>query len=254
MMSFDQGIHALPNAIAQKLGDSIILNTQVDGLTFSPEFGYQVRSGDQIWQAQEVILAVPSAQVARIIDDLAWPNDDLMDKAVKALRDIEYPAVASITMAFYKDQIQHPLDGFGCLLPSKERQKTLGVLFPSSIFANRCPNDQHLMTVFIGGARGADVMNMTPEQRVQIILKELSAYLGIVGQPLWYEESLWPKAIPQYNLGHLARIEQVENALSQFPGLHLRSNWRDGVAVGDCVEQAFALANKLNPADTPSAI
>lgn len=254
MMSFDKGIHALPNAIAQKLGDSIILNTQVDGLTFSPEFGYQVRSGDQIWQAQEVILAVPSAQVARIIDDLAWPNDDLMDKAVKALRDIEYPAVASITMAFYKDQIQHPLDGFGCLLPSKERQKTLGVLFPSSIFANRCPDDQHLMTVFIGGARGADVMTMTPEQRVQIILKELSAYLGIVGEPLWYEESLWPKAIPQYNLGHLARMEQVENALSQFPGLHLRSNWRDGVAVGDCVEQAFALANKLNPADTPSAI
>jgi oxygen-dependent protoporphyrinogen oxidase len=75
-----------------------------------------------------------------------------------------------------------------------------------------------------------------------------------VGEPLWHEESLWPKAIPQYNLGHLARIEQVENALIQFPGLHLRSNWRDGVAVGDCVEQAFALANKLNPADTPSAI
>jgi oxygen-dependent protoporphyrinogen oxidase len=88
-------------------------------------------------------------------------------------------------------------------------------------------------------------MTLTPQQRVDLVLQELSPYLGIQGQPLWHEESLWPRAIPQYQLGHLPRVALVDEALAQFPGLYLRSNWRDGVALGDCVENALQLAKTM---------
>jgi oxygen-dependent protoporphyrinogen oxidase len=243
MMSFSGGLHQLPEMLAKKLGPVVTLNAQVDSLTYSSEFGYQVMCGDQIWQASQVVLAVPAAQVARLIDDLVPTDEALLTRAKAYLQAIDYPAVASITMAFSKDQIEHALDGFGCLLPTKEGKQTLGVLFPSSIFSDRAPDDQHLITVFIGGGRGQHAMTLTPQQRAELVILELSPYLGIQGRPLWHEESLWPKAIPQYHLGHLPRVALVDEALAQFPGLHLRSNWRDGVALGDCVENALQLAN-----------
>ena len=246
MMSFSGGLHQLPEVLAQQLGPAVKLNAQVDSLTYSAEFGYQARSGDEIWQAPQVVLAVPAHQVARLIDDLATADEALLTRAMEFLRDIDYPAVASITMAFEKRQIKHALDGFGCLLPTKENKQTLGVLFPSSIFAERCPDNQHLLTVFIGGGRGQQAMTLTPQQRVELVLQELSPYLGIEGQPLWHEESLWPNAIPQYDLGHLNKVALVDEVLAQFPGLYMRSNWRDGVALGDCVENAMKLANTLS--------
>ena len=246
MMSFAGGLHQLPKVLAQQLGPAVKLNAQVDSLTYSTEFGYQARSGDQIWQASQVVLAVPAAQVARLIDDLATADEALLARAKEFLRDIDYPAVASITMAFEKRQIKHALDGFGCLLPTKENKQTLGVLFPSSIFSERCPDDQHLITVFIGGGRGQQAMTLTPQRRVELVLHELSPYLGIEGQPLWHEESLWPKAIPQYDLGHLQKVALVDEVLAQFPGLYMRSNWRDGVALGDCVENALLLAKTVS--------
>ncbi|CAI8352512.1 MAG: protoporphyrinogen oxidase [Oceanospirillaceae bacterium] len=246
MMSFSGGLHQLPEVLAQQLGPAVELNAQVDSLTYSPEFGYQARSGDQIWQASQVVLAVPAPQVARLIDDLATTDEPLLARAKEFLQDINYPAVASITMAFEKHQIKHALDGFGCLLPTKENKQTLGVLFPSSIFSERCPADQHLLTIFIGGGRGQQAMTLTPQQRAELVVSELSPYLGIEGQPLWHEESLWPKAIPQYDLGHLHKVALVDEVLSQFPGLHMRSNWRDGVALGDCVENALVLAQTMS--------
>jgi oxygen-dependent protoporphyrinogen oxidase len=246
MMSFAGGLHQLPKVLAQQLGPAVNLNTQVDSLTYSREFGYQARSGDEIWQASQVVMAIPAAQVARLIDDLVPADEALFTQAKACLRDIDYPAVASISMAFEKSQIKHALDGFGCLLPTKENKQTLGVLFPSSIFSDRCPDNQHLITVFIGGGRGHQAMTLTPQQRVELILQELSPYLGIKGQPLWHEESLWPNAIPQYHLGHLQKVALVDESLAQFPGLYMRSNWRDGVALGDCVENALQLATMMS--------
>ena len=252
MMSFSSGLHQLPEVLAQQLGPAVKLNTQVDSLTYSNEFGYQARSGDEIWQASQVVMAVPAAQVARLIDDLVPVDEALLAQAKECLRGVEYPAVASISMAFEKSQIEHALDGFGCLLPTKEKKQTLGVLFPSSIFSDRCPANQHLITVFIGGGRGQEAMNLTSQQRVDLVLKELSPYLGIKGQPLWHEESFWPNAIPQYHLGHLQKVALVDEALAQFPGLYMRSNWRDGVALGDCVENALQLANTVSRNLSPS--
>lgn len=254
MMTFKGGLHQLMTHLATQLINPVQLNTQVESVSYSPDTGYMVRSGDQLWQTEKLVLSVPAKQVARLMEDMPTPDEAMMQTAQQALRDIHYPAVATISMAFKKQQISHPLDGFGALFPSREKLQTLGALFPSSIFPNRAPDDEHLMTVFIGGARGGDAMQLSAADRLQYVLKDLHAYLGIEGQPLWSEESYWPAAIPQYEVGHLEKVALVDEALAHLPGLYLRSNWRDGVALGDCVEQAQMMAQRVLADDQGGAL
>ncbi len=254
MMTFKGGLHQLMTHLADQLLNPVQLDTQVESVSYSADTGYMVRSGDQLWQTDKLVLAVPAKQVARLMEDLPTPDEASMVAAQEALRSIHYPAVATISMAFKKHQISHPLDGFGALFPSREHLQTLGALFPSSIFPNRAADDEHLLTVFIGGARAGDAMQLSTQQRLQHVLQDLQPYLGIKGQPLWSEESYWPAAIPQYELGHLHKVALVDGALAHLPGLYLRSNWRDGVALGDCVEQAQMMAQRLAAADQGGAL
>ncbi|MDP6969401.1 MAG: protoporphyrinogen oxidase [Gammaproteobacteria bacterium] len=242
MMTFKHGLHQLMTSLADQLLNPVQLNTQVESVSYSQEHGYMVRSGDAIWQAQKLVLAVPAKQVARLIEDLPTPDETQLAHAQRQLRSIYYPPVATISMAFKKQQIQHPLDGFGALFPSKENKQILGALFPSSIFSGRAQPDQHVLTVFVGGGRGSAAMQLSAAERLALVLQELDGYVGIKGQPLWSEESYWPAAIPQYEVGHLQKVAEVDQALAHLSGLYLRSNWRDGVALGDCVESAQALA------------
>ena len=253
MMTFKGGLNQLMKSLAGQLLNPVQTNTQVESVSYSQENGYLVRSGDAIWQAEKVVMAVPAKQVARLIEDLPTPNEALLQRAQEHLRGIHYPPVATVSMAFNKHQIKHPLNGFGALLPSKEQKQILGALFPSSIFTGRAPAGQHLVTVFVGGGRAdsqrhqgqPSVMQLSEAERLGVVLQELDAYVGISGQPLWSQESYWPAAIPQYELGHLRKVADVDAALEHLPGLYLRSNWRDGVALGDCVEHAQKLALHL---------
>ncbi len=258
MMTFKGGLNQLMTCLAGQLINPVQLNTQVESVSFSHEHGYQVRSGDAIWQAAKVVLAVPAKQVARLIEDLPAQSEAQLAQAQHNLRSIHYPPVATISMAFNRNQIQHPLNGFGALLPNKENKQTLGALFPSSIFAGRAPADQHVVTVFIGGGRAdtssGGVMQMSEADRLALVLRELGGYIGISGQPLWSEESYWPAAIPQYEVGHQQKVAQVDEALAHLPGLYLRSNWRDGAALGDCVENAQALALRVVADDAGEAL
>ena len=250
MMTFKHGLNQLMTHLAGQLLNPVQLNTQVESISYCQEYGYLVRSGDQIWQAEKLVMAVPAKQVARLIEDLPTPDEARLVQAQQQLRSIHYPPVATISMAFNKQQIQHPLDGFGVLLPSKENRQILGALFPSSIFSGRAAVDQHVVTVFVGGGRAGKAMQLSEAERLALVLQELDGYIGISGLPLWSEESYWPAAIPQYELGHLHKVAEIDQALAHLPGLYLRSNWRDGVALGDCVENAQALALQVVAEDT----
>ncbi|HET9042078.1 MAG TPA: protoporphyrinogen oxidase, partial [Burkholderiales bacterium] len=129
--------------------------------------------------------------------------------------------------------------GFGFLSPRKEGRAILGTLFSSSMFDGRVPDDTVLLTTFVGGARDPALAQSTPDEIATAVERELAALLGAAA-PLWREVVQWPRAIPQYTLGHLGRIAALERAEAAVPGLFFRANYRGGVSVGDCVKSADA--------------
>ncbi len=242
LISFPGGIQTLTDRLAAEIdvssGGTIACGRSAQAIQVS-DGGWQVT--DQrgtIWHADRLILATPahvSASLLRSLDPmLAEPLDEIV-----------YPPVAAVAIGFPPGVLAHPLDGFGVLIPRRERRRTLGALFSSTLFPNRAPHGHKLITAFIGGRQDPEALEMSDAELIGQVTKDLGDLLGIEGQPVWQRVSRWPRAIPQYELGHLARIDRLDQALEQHPGLSLIGNWRGGIAVGDCLENGQALARRI---------
>ena len=191
--------------------------------------------------ARAILICIPADQAAQLLAPLS-------PIAATILQSIRYPAVASVALGFRREQIKHPLDGFGFLIPRRCNIETLGTLFSSSLFPNRAPDGCVLLTSFLGGARNSHLAEYDDDELSQKILQDISPTLGITGMPTLRAVTVWPRAIPQYELGHLTQLANLDNALNKFPQLFTRANWRDGISVADCVRNArdFARLAQLN--------
>jgi oxygen-dependent protoporphyrinogen oxidase len=238
LISFRAGMQSLAMAIADKLEGNISLKTEVTALARTSSGEWIASAGKREFRAQRIVLATPAHRAAKL---LAPIDADL--EAV--LESIHYPPVASVALGFSRDQVRHPLNGFGMLIPSKVGRVTLGALFSSTLFPGRAPDGEVLLTAFIGGARNRSVATLTHEQLIAQTLNDLRPLLGIDGEAHFRYVSLWRQAIPQYELGHLERLARIDTKLARLPGLHLRANWRDGISVSDCVENARNLAETI---------
>lgn len=237
LIGFHQGMQALPEAISQELGPALKLETCVQAIEY--EDSYWVAQTDKgVFRAKHIVLATPAYVTAMLMESLN-------PQVAKLLRDIFYPGVVSMGLAFRQNQIRHPLDGFGALIPTREGKSTLGVLFSSTLFPERAPSDSVLLTAFIGGARNPQVHTHDDDWLLNRVVEDLRPLLGITGLPDKHWINRWPQAIPQYELGHLQRIETIDAQLQECPGVSLLGNWRGGIAVGDCINSAEILAEQL---------
>ena len=182
----------------------------------------------------EVLVTTPSHALDKL------PFDELLQKSLQPLLAIDYSPVSVLTVAFKHSDVAHPLDGFGMLVPECEGRKILGVLFPASIFANRAPAGEVLLTVFVGGERQAKLAVPDKDTLLATVLPELKELFGTTGEPTFSHHRHWPRAIPQYNIGYgkmLARMEAIEK---KFVGLKLAGNYRDGISLSQCIEAAVS--------------
>ena len=162
-----------------------------------------------------------------------------------ALAAIDYAPVACVASAYARADVAHALDGFGCLVPRLEQRRVLGVLFTSSMFEGRAPAGQVLLSSFIGGRRQSELAALPEAEIAALAHDENAALLGARHAPLWQAVTRWPRAIPQYERGHLARVAEVAKAEAALPGLRLCANWRDGVSLGDCIVQGGRAAREI---------
>jgi oxygen-dependent protoporphyrinogen oxidase len=239
--AFAGGLQALTDALAAGIG-AVALSTRATALELTAPGLYTVRAehaGQALaWSARAVVLAVPADAAATLLRPLA-PD------AAAALDSIEYAPVATVASAYRAADIAHALDGFGCLMPALERRRALGVLFSSSMFEGRAPQGTALLTTFIGGRRNPDLPVLDEGAIAAVAQGEHAALLGARAAPLWQAVTRWPRAIPQYDIGHLQRVARAAAAETSLPGVHLCANWRGGVSVGDCVDNGHALGERL---------
>jgi oxygen-dependent protoporphyrinogen oxidase len=232
IISFKDGLHELPKLLAEALGDLVHTGISLQSIQ-QRDSKWAVEWDGNTHEFDEVVLTTPSHTLGKL------PFCESIQDSFKPLEQIDYPPVSVLSMSYKRSDIQHPLDGFGALVPECEGHNILGVLFPSSIFKGRAPEDEVLLTVFIGGERQPELAVADTEQIKETATAELSQLLGISGQPTFCHHKHWPLAIPQYKLGYGEILKQIDNIESSYLGLKLRGNYRDGISLSYCIEAAF---------------
>ncbi|MBL7988514.1 MAG: protoporphyrinogen oxidase [Chlorobi bacterium] len=237
LISFQEGMGTLPAAIEQRWRDRIRLGTAVQRLERDDD-GWVAVADAGTFRAARVVLAADAATAANLLQ----PHHS---GVAGALREIEYPPVAVAVSLYRRADIQHPLDGFGMLIPEVEHRKILGVIFSSTLFPNRAPEGMIALTTFIGGARQPELPLLGQDRLAELVYAEHAALLGASTPPRSFNLTVWNRAIPQYNVGYGRVLDSIAGAELALPGLHLLGNYRGGVSVADCIQSARSLATAI---------
>lgn len=239
LISFRNGLQEIPDALARELRSEIRLRAPVTQLRRGPK-GWTVGAA---YQPSELYDAVVYAAPAHCADevDLAFDGGDRL----KTIASITHPPIGVLALGFRREDVTHPLDGFGFLVPEVERRHVLGAVFSSSLFAGRAPDGHVLVTAFVGGVRNPDLANADLSTLTARVLDDLRSLIGVRGEPTFRAFQLWPKAIPQYTLSYGRFKEIMDEAERRNPGLALAGSYRDGVALGDVLLSAEQAVQRI---------
>jgi oxygen-dependent protoporphyrinogen oxidase len=245
LITLPGGLGALPTELARRLGERLWLSTQVSAIERDGE-DWIVRARTRVgpegtneptaaWRARRLVLATP----ARVTGELLA---GAVPAVGEALADVVSESVIAISHAWRRQDVEHPLDGFGYLIPSIERKLHLGTLFSSTINPGCCPEGLVLMRTLLGGARHGAMIDWPDEQLLDEIREGVGALLGLRGQPIWTGIVRWRAVLPRYDLSHPQRLAAVDEALAQSPGLQILGNHRKGIAVPALIAASRVLA------------
>jgi protoporphyrinogen/coproporphyrinogen III oxidase len=250
IISFRDGLQEIPDALGRELSAEIRLRSPVTQLRQSPR-GWTVGAAFQTPELYDaVIYAAPAHSLDEI--DLDLPGGERLS----TLSSIVHPPVAVMALGFRREQISHPLDGFGFLTPEVERRRIMGVVFSSTIFPDRAPDGHVLLTVFVGGTRDPDFVQSDPQTQTARVLDDLRVLLGAQGEPTFRAIQVWPKAIPQYVLGYGRFKDIADDMERRNPGFLLAGTYRDGISLGEAIasgERAAQRASDLLGNETAAA-
>lgn len=251
--SFPQGMGRLPEILTDFVGgNAVFLNARLTEIS---------RGNDGIWRAHwikngavcdfmefsgefdKVCIACPPKNYREILGNVLAGTPEGAALFAEAGK-LACPPVTTLTLGYKRSQAEHPLDGFGMLVPEKENRLILGTLWNSSFLPNRAPEDSFALTVYLGGARQPEIARLPRERKLQIAEDELAELLGIRGKPVFVEMFEHEASIPQYNLGYEKFDAAVAAAEKAFPGLKFAGNSRGGIAVGAALLNAVKKASE----------
>ena len=232
LLSFVSGLETLPQALRKQLNDLIQTNQMVKKIEFKDKWFVLTDKG--VYTGNRLLIALPTYQTAPLLRDF-------LPIVSKTLNTIPYVPIIVLHLSLEKKNITHSLNGFGYLCCPKDKKNVLGCLWNSSLYENRAPQDQALLTVFLGGASHSEIIKSSDEDILQMATQELKPVLGLKEVPRKIGLTRIPKAIPQYTLGHVHREEILKKAEKEHTGLHFIGNYRSGVSVGDVVQTAMAV-------------
>jgi oxygen-dependent protoporphyrinogen oxidase len=200
-------------------------------------FRVETSSGETV-DARSVVLATPAYVTATIVNGL---DSELAARCAA----IPYTSIATVALAFERDAVAHPLTGSGFVVPHAEGSPILAATWLSSKWPNRAPEGRVLLRAFIGGARDPGALQRSDEELTSESLAALTPLLGIGGAPLLTRVYRWPRANAQHEVGHLARMADLDRIVGRFPGLFITGSGFRGVGIPDCIADGRATARAI---------
>jgi oxygen-dependent protoporphyrinogen oxidase len=239
-LSFDRGMQVLVDELSSRLHDMVQLNTKAESLVLNnSQERWNIRLSDnRTIDADYVCLAIPAYAAASLLSEADCELSRLLNQ-------IQYASTATINLAYRRAEVPHPLDGFGFVVPFIENRSILACTFSSVKFAGRAPNDHVLLRAFVGGALQPELFELDEDELLRRVHEDLRALLGIVNLPLFTIVERWRRSMPQYHVGHLDLVSQIESSSRALPGLQLAGNSYSGAGVPDCIRSGEAAAMEI---------
>ncbi len=240
-VSFDDGLQVLTDTLATRLKDAIHYRSAVTSVQHEAR-GWTVTAsvnGKESRCAHEAVLFTGTAY--------RLPEIKLASgKPVQSpLSEIIYPPVTSVVLGFRREDVEHPLDGFGVLIPQVENLHILGTIFSSSLFPSRAPAGHVTLTSYVGGTRAPELAELKAEKLYDMTVADLRVLFGVKGKPTFQHHVFYPKAIPQYNVGYGKYKEWMTQLEANAPGLFLAGHFRDGISLGDSMVSGCNAAERV---------
>lgn len=235
-MTLHNGLQEIVGAIEGALRGTMITGCGVTRI--QPQAGgYTLTLDDgRALAADAVVLATPAFAAAELLREM---NAELAEK----LDAIRYVSTATVSLGFDAEEFEHPLNGFGFVVPRNEPTRLLACTWTSTKFTHRARPGRVLLRAFIGGPRREEFVDLDDQALVTLVREELRAILGITAEPTVSRVYRWSRGNPQYDVGHLERIDKIESLCP--PGLYLTGSAYRGVGIPDCVKQGQATAQQV---------
>jgi oxygen-dependent protoporphyrinogen oxidase len=246
-VTFQNGMEELVTTLASRLPPgTALLKHRVDGIERHGH-GWRVLSAEgAAVEADRVIIAAEAYTTGRLLR--------YVDPALATLLgEIPYASSATVTLGYRRGDVPNPLDGFGFVVPRTEHRAVLACTFSSVKYPGRAPEGHALLRCFVGGALNEGILQSDDGALVAGTRDELRQALGVTAEPVLTRVSRWPKAMPQYHVGHGGRVETIERCAAAIPGLHLAGGAFRGVGIADCVRSGEAAAERALGSQSPAS-
>jgi len=237
------GLRELVDALVKRLPPgSIRTGARVRSVAREAD-GYAIGlEGGESVQASGVIVAAPGPRIAPALEGL-------LPDVSRSLAAIPFASSATVLLGYRREDVTHPLDGYGMVIPRTEGLRTTALSFVSTKFAHRAPEGHVLLRGFLGGVRDGGVLDLSDEEMVETVRREMTPVLGLKSEPVLARIFRWPGGTPQLEVGHLERMRDVERAVGEVPGLHLTGAgvWSTGIpdSVADATRVAAAAGERI---------
>ena len=228
-VTFAEGMEELVRLLATRLPPGAVRLKERAATVERDGGGWRVTTtAGAVFSGDALILSPEAHQAARLLR--------YVDPALAhLLEEIPYASSATVTLAYRRADIGHPLDGFGFVVPQVERRPVFAGTFSSVKYPGRAPEGHALLRVFMGGALNESALDADDGALVQTARAQLGELLGVTGAPLFTRVARYPHAMPQYHVGHAPRTEAIERAVARHAGLRLAGGAYRGVGIADCV-------------------
>lgn len=246
-LGFQDGIRTIVDALAGRLEGSINYGAEVVALSgvaddahsteSTPRWRLKFRDGSS-FDADAIVCAAPAFAAAPILQAV---NAEL----AALLSAITYASAATVNLAFRAADFPQPPAAFGFVVPVIERRRIIAGSFSSLKFAGRAPAGMVLTRVFLGGALQSEMMALSDAGMIAAAREELASLIGVTAEPALTCVRRWPESMPQYAVGHLARVGEIERAVEAIPGLALAGAYLRGVGIPDCIASGERAAETI---------
>jgi oxygen-dependent protoporphyrinogen oxidase len=238
-LSFENGMQTLVDSVAGELGSGVrVVRGVAEQATVAPRRGWKVVASGQSEEAAHLVLTCPAFRAAAILEGV----DPGLSEELTA---IPYSSAITVMMGYDGARFGHPLDGFGFLVPRRERKIISACTWVNTKFPSRAAPGWALLRAFIVGREAEELMAAGDEDLSEMVAAEFKRLMGTCSRAWLTSVHRWPRSMPQYVVGHEARTFRIEEQLSEHKGLHLVGNAYDGVGIPDCVRLARSVSQRI---------